>query len=436
MPELFGLLRSAADEVPAGPVPAFEEVLDRARRRRNHRRAGVLAIVGVLGAAGSLTLEAGSRPGQVVADGARPCVARDATNARDLFAAIPRRGTAHLTIAVGDAVTVGWETCGEHGNIVTSPDDPKQPLLAAPGSGLPVSASDVSSARFQAFGSGQVLLMGSGSQGSAGTLVISIDKPLEPVGVSQPSPFPDVAGSNGLEDICVALDAIDGTGRLTRAVSADGGSAVLEPAGGRPSRYTAEQTLARYRAGSASGGADQHARAVFGLLTDDGGSPFPHRLPVWVIVSCDDAHGEPVGGVGLGPEPAPGTSPSPGGQLRGEAFIPYDESGHALWTAASTYPDEALRSELLIDVPFVLTGHNSEDQRQIGIEYGTDDTCARFDHLDVEEPDASQDLHVRVWLHLLPGARDCTGTDDKHAATIGLRYPLGTRHITRGATYR
>lgn len=433
MPELPDLLDAAARELSPSSPPDFADVLRRARRHRTRRTAGATLLLLALGAAGLGGVLAGPAPDRTAAGPARPCLTRDPAGPRDVLAAIPRQGTRHLTLTVGDSLTVGWSTCGETGDLVIVPDDPKHPLLAAPGSGLRVPVTAVPSARFEAFGRGEVLLRGTGSRGSAGALAVTIDDAVEPAGVSRPSPYPG-AGSDGADDVCEVQGAVDGSGRLTRTVTLGGGSAVLEPAGGRASRSTAEQALARYRSEHPYAASGQHPRAVFGLLTDPTGSPFPKRLPVWLVVSCDAPEAVSRGGVRPGPTPAPGTPPSPGGRTLGEDFLPYDETGHALYEEQTGYPDQALRSELLVEVPFARSAGDSADGRKVAITYRADDSCAAFDHLDVQEPDATQDVHVRVWLHLLPGVRHCPGTRDRHVAVVGLSYPLAGRELVRGGT--
>lgn len=436
MPELFDLLDEAAKAMPSRPAPPFQAVLRRAGQRRQRRVLGVAVLAVALAASASLL-----RPRQAdhveLADPVdRPCVTRDAVNARDHLLAIPRQGVREVTLAVGDILTIGWLTCGETGDVSLAPDDPKLSLLADPDGGRPVDTAGVASVRLRAYRTGSVRVTGASSLGSTGTLAITITEPVEPIGASQPSPFP-LPYSSGPEDICQAEDAVDADGRLTRPVSFAGGGAVLSPPGDITSRFSAEQTLQRNRS-AAGGTADQvPARAVFGLLTDPNSSPFPQDLPAWVVVTCDGAYPRLGHSLPYGPvTPAPGTPPTPGGAFLQEGIVPYDETGQALYGSSSSYPDAALRAELLIEVPFTVEPPLGTDQRQVLVSYRTDDTCASFDHLDVQDPDPEGEVRVQVWLHLRPGSQECTGTQNTHQATVGLRYPLAGRQLVRGSAAR
>jgi hypothetical protein len=434
MPELRELLQAAADAIETRPGPPFASVKRQAQRRTIRRRAcAVLAVAGVAMVVAASVAAARGRGGHQPADGtSRPCVTRNTVNAHDVFAAIPRSGIDRVTMSVGDRLTVGWLTCGETGDLRSSEQNPKDVYLAGPGRGLSVEMNGVASARFQAFKAGNLVLTGSGNLGSNGALDITIEPPVAPVGVSDPSPYPGAIAEDGVDDICIADGVVDATGSVTATVHVGSGTATLDPPSGVTSRFTAQQTLDRYRSDRNSQYATGHPKAVFGLLTDANSSPFPRRQPVWVVVTCD---GPPLDGHwGFAwPSPAPGTSASPGGTINTETVVPYDEQGRSLYIVTTGYPDAALRAEMLFEVPFSRSQQDSADGRQVGISYGTDDACATFDHIETLEHDARGAVYVRVWMRLLPGATRCTSTDNNHTAVVGLRNALGERQLIRGS---
>jgi hypothetical protein len=367
---------------------------------------------------------------------------------RDVFAAIPAAGERHTSVVAGGAVTVGWISCSETGTVSSTDtadryltDDPKGHLLhGAPHAQAPVRPEH--QFRFLAYQPGTVILTGHGSEGSHGRLVVTIHPLVEPVGASSPSPFPYNPPVSGVVDVCDATDPGDAQGRLTESVSyAD--TNVVAPAGDVASKYTREQALARYAAAHtfATGG---HPQAFFGLLSaptparinpDGSTTPFYTRKPVWLIAVCDlphtaaEGHGGPGGAITTSPEPAPGTSPSPGPTGFGALFEPYDESGHPLDTTVTGRSTTEQRAERFIEVPFQRNQQDSADGRQIGISYPADEPCATFSHLDVIEQD--DQVRVQVWLRLLTDNDTCT-PEGAHDATIGLRTSLGYRELVRG----
>jgi hypothetical protein len=364
---------------------------------------------------------------------------------RDVLAAIPTTGERQVSVVAGGAVTVGWLSCTETGTITSSDtadryltDDPKGHVLhGAPHAEAPKKPAH--QFRFEAYEAGTVTLTGHGSEGSTGTLVVTIQPLVEPVDASSPSPFPYDPPGSGVVDVCDATDPADAQGRLTQSVSYADTNVVSTP-GDVVSKYTRDETLARYAAENkyAEGG---HPQAFFGLLSaptparinpDGSTTPFYTRKPIWLIAICDlpedqaRAHGGPAR---IGPTPAPGTPPSPGPTGFGVLFQPYDESGHRLDTTVTGRSTVEQRAERFIEVPFERNHQDSADGRQIGISYPADEPCATFSHLDVIEQE--DQVRVQVWLRLLTDQDRCSA-DGTHDAVIGLSTSLGDRDLVRG----
>ncbi|MCU1595771.1 MAG: hypothetical protein JWO12_3163, partial [Frankiales bacterium] len=258
---------------------------------------------------------------------------------------------------------------------------------------------------------------------------------VEPVGASEPSPFPGEQVYDGVPNLCLTPDAADSDGRITERVTFE--SELLEPAPGVTSRFTAAEILQRFHTDEQTRGYGGDAKAYFGRLTDDYGNPFPKARPLWVVVVCGSPEIPSAGGgLQVPPTPAPGTSPSPGGRYLGIISVPYDENGHVLGgETISNYPDAVLRAEQLFEVPFERNQQDAMAGRQVGLTYKSDDSCATFDHLEVQEPQDGS-VYVQVWLRLLPGHDSCTALKDPHDVTIGLRTALGERALLRGVAPR
>lgn len=432
MPDLTEMLGSAADAVTPSPLPPFSDVERRHRRRRVRRVGSLLGAVVLVtgGIVGLATLSGGHR--ETTPANPQPCVARTQQNARDTLVAIPSSGVRHVDIAVSSVITVGWLQCGERGDLQLSDDDPKTSLLGAPNSGFRVPTVDVTSARFQAFHVGTVTLTGRGSLGSTGTLEITVGQIKEPMGASDPSPFPGRGVNEDVPQLCLTSDAADNDGRVTRTVSFN--TAVLAPAPSATSRFTAADILHRFGMASWAVGIEGHPKAYFGTMTDNNTTPFPKRRALWVVVVCDApqfAHGAPY----VGPAPAAGTSPSPGGRYFGMISVPYDENGHALGESITNYADPELLSGMLFEVPFTRNQQDASAGRQIGLAYRSDDSCSTFDHLDVQEF-TNHMVYVQVWLRLTGDHEACTGTRDVHDVTVGLREALQERPLVRGVPPR
>lgn len=431
MPDLNELLQFAAEAIVPSPAPPFDDVQRRFRRRRLRRVGSIGGVLSLAAVVALVAMTNGQR--NAVPATPQPCVRHTALNAHDTFVAIPRSGVIHLELEVHSIVTVGWAACGEMGDMELSARDPKNLLLAAPNSGFPVAATGVTDARYMAFRTGSLTLTGRGSFGSVGKLEITISPETEPVGASMPSPFPDQDVNEGIPNLCLTPDAADNEGRVTQHVSFS--TATLTPAPGAASRFTGTQILERFAREPFRGGIAGHPKAYFGAMTDNYTNPFPKNRPLWVVVICDapvftDA-GRPMGAI----DPAPGTSPSPGGQTFGLVSVPYDENGHALHEALTNYASRELLSEELFEVPFTRNHNDSSDGRQIGLTYHGDDTCSTFDHLDIEEPTGGT-VYALVWLRLIGDSTSCTATGSSHEVVAGLRDPLGDRPLIRGVSSR
>ncbi|MCU1624997.1 MAG: hypothetical protein JWL79_3842 [Frankiales bacterium] len=431
MPDLNELLQAAADAIVPSPTPPFDDVQRRFRHRHLRRVGSIGGVLSLAGVVVLLTMTDGQRNAMPTTP--QPCVPHTALNSRDTFVAIPRSGVAHLDLAVHSIVTVGWSACDEIGDMELSARDPKNLLLAAPDSGFPVVATSVTSARYMAFRSGSLTLTGRGSLGSTGTLEITISPETEPVGASAPSPFPGQDVNEGVPNLCLTPNAADDAGRVIQDVSF--GTATLTPAPGAASRFTATQILERFAREPFSRGIAGHPKAYFGAMTDNYTSPFPKSRPLWVVVVCDAPAFTGEGGPMEVVNPAPGTSPSPGGQTFGQVSVPYDENGHALHEALTNYASKELLSEELFEVPFTRNHNDSRDGRQIGLNYRSDETCSTFDHLDVQEA-SDGTVYVRVWLRLIGAGKRCTEPGSGHDVVAGLRDPLGDRPLIRGVPPR
>ena len=428
MPDLHTLLSSVAETVVPTP-PSHSDVERRFRRRRARCTTSSLGVVLVLtGGVVAAVASSGGHPKNIPA-ASGPCVVRTAQNAHDTFVAIPASGVRQVDVQVWSEITVGWQSCGETGDFRVSGDDPKLGLIGAPGSGFRVPTTNVSSARFQLFHSGTVTLTGQGSLGSSGTLEITIGQVTEPVGASEPSPYPGRPEQDGVPSLCLTPVAANAQGRITQTVGFN--TATLAPAPEATSRFTAAEILDRYSNASWAVGAQGHPRAYFGAMTDNNTNPFPKDRPLWVVVVCDAPYFAGSGGAMAGPAPAPGTSPSPGGQLIGLISVPFDENGHALGESITDYADKALLAEKLFETPFERKQPDAMEGRQVALTYTSDDSCVTFDHLEVSEP-VDGSVYVQVWLRLLPGHDSCPGTSDSHDVVVGLRAALADRLLVRG----
>jgi hypothetical protein len=452
MPDLPDLLASAVARLEPSRVPAFGTIERRSLRRTRCRRgAAVAALVTGTVAIGSVAAGLGSSGSSARPIAApAPCVTPFYDGGRDVRAAIPAQGSRRVSVFVGGALTVGWANCSETGTLASDDtldryltEDAKAHLLhGAPHNTPPVTPQH--QFRLFAYETGTVTLTGSGSEGSHGSLVVRITTQVEPVGATEPSPYPYNPPTSGVPDLCDLADPADPDGRLTVPVSFEN-SNVLAPPGSVTSRFDRPQVLARYAAGHrfAEGG---HPQAYFGLLSaqtpahinpDGTATPLYTRKPVWLVAVCDLPESSVTrfgGPISFDPTPAPGTSPSPGAPGFATLFEPYDEAGQRLETITAGRSTPEQRRQRYIEVPFTRNHRDSADGRQIGISYPADEPCATFSHLAVVE--AEDQVQVRVWLLMRDDTADRCTSSGSHEAVIGLRTALGTRPLVRGGAFR
>lgn len=132
-------------------------------------RLGVGVILGLsLAACGS-----SSAPASQGGANPSPCVSPYADSGADVSVAIPDgTGTAHVQVAIGKHLTVGWAQCGESGQIDSS-DASGTFLQGTDGSSLGKGGPRID-VRYLAQKAGTVTINGTGSKGSNGKLVVTI----------------------------------------------------------------------------------------------------------------------------------------------------------------------------------------------------------------------------------------------------------------------
>jgi hypothetical protein len=130
----------------------------------NRLGAGIL-LLAVLTACGSA-----SEP-RFVAANPSPCASPYADG--DMMVAIPEGSDAvRVQVATGNHLTVGWPHCGESGEFTSS--DPEGALLSATDASSLGKGGPVVDVRYLAQKAGTVTIVGKGSKGSNGKLVVTI----------------------------------------------------------------------------------------------------------------------------------------------------------------------------------------------------------------------------------------------------------------------
>jgi hypothetical protein len=443
MPEFHDVLADAAVAAQPTSSPPFETIERRSVRRQHRRRAAGAAAAASVALVGGLAFAevSGSGSSRTPVAAPTPCatpLSEQYTSDEDIAVAIPAAGEVRVTLLPGKLLTVGWLTCTENGTITN--DDPDGRLLGFTEKHLPGSDAQARhQITYRGSRPGTVTITGAGSQGSHGKVVVTLAFPAEPVGNSDPSPYPIGAEATPTDpiDVCEADHPADDNGRLTQAVSFEGDTNRLRPAGSLPSNYSRKQALERVM--NSPFRIQGPAKAYFGLITvanparvnAEGQSvPVIVDRPAWLVFTCEGpeflGHGGPMPSHD---QPAPGTSPTPGAHAYGVRFTSMSDTNGTIgdtYMTGRTSP--AQRAERLIEVPFTRNHDDQMDGQQIGITYSAGEDCASFDHLDVRETDDT--VYVQVWLHVTGSSCE---TDGQHDAVVGLLKPLGDRELVRGA---